>query len=73
MNLLQDLELHEDNVVRARIGTATNKSQEKFWTLHGRIGIHEEQRHRLFQKFSQLDYHSAPRHEGTGLVLAINK
>jgi len=37
------------------------------------IGIPEKQRHRLFQKFSQLDYHSARRHEGTGLGLAISK
>ena len=36
-------------------------------------GIPEAQRHRLFQKFSQVDYHSARRHEGTGLGLAISK
>jgi len=36
-------------------------------------GIPEAQRQRLFQKFSQLDYHSARRHEGTGLGLAISK
>jgi CheY-like chemotaxis protein len=36
-------------------------------------GICAEDRHRLFRKFSQLDYHSTRRHQGTGLGLAISK
>jgi signal transduction histidine kinase/CheY-like chemotaxis protein len=37
------------------------------------LGIHEDDQHRLFKKFSQLDYHSTRRHQGTGLGLAISK
>ena len=36
-------------------------------------GIPEQDRYRLFRKFSQLDYHSTRRHQGTGLGLAISK
>jgi signal transduction histidine kinase/CheY-like chemotaxis protein len=36
-------------------------------------GIFPEDRHRLFKKFSQLDYQNKRRHQGTGLGLAISK
>ena len=36
-------------------------------------GIREEDRGRLFTKFSQLDYKSTRQHQGTGLGLAISK
>ena len=36
-------------------------------------GISDEDRGRLFMKFSQLDYKSTRRHQGTGLGLAISK
>jgi signal transduction histidine kinase/CheY-like chemotaxis protein len=37
------------------------------------IGIPEEQRHRLFAKFTQLDTSAARKYGGTGLGLAISK
>jgi signal transduction histidine kinase/DNA-binding response OmpR family regulator len=37
------------------------------------IGIPEDQRHRLFQSFSQVDASSTRRYEGSGLGLAISK
>jgi len=36
-------------------------------------GINDEDRTRLFMKFSQVDYKSTRRHQGTGLGLAISK
>ena len=36
-------------------------------------GINDEDRGRLFKKFSQVDYKSTRRHQGTGLGLAISK
>ncbi len=59
-----DLSVHGDNPDAAMLCFAIRDTGP---------GINDEDRGRLFIKFSQLDYKSTRRHQGTGLGLAISK
>jgi len=54
-------------------GDGTDGAMLRFAIRDTGPGINDEDRGRLFMKFSQLEYKSTRRHQGTGLGLAISK